>query len=191
MPDCFDVSSYFLFRAAQEKKPLTNLKLQKLMYYAQGFYLALNDETLFSNSIEAWDHGPVVPDTYHRYKQYKNSAIPLDDEFDASQVFNSPQILFLNSIYESFSRFGAWTLRQMTHKERPWLNHSADGETADSDVISIEEIKDHFKQFVTTNDYIQSYIELSKIDLETEIVALPKSINSSEKFIDWIRNQNK
>ncbi|OQY42717.1 MAG: hypothetical protein B6240_13665 [Desulfobacteraceae bacterium 4572_87] len=48
---------------------ISNLKLQKLVYYAQGFYLALYDEPLFNEPIEAWTHGPVIRELYRSYNE--------------------------------------------------------------------------------------------------------------------------
>ena len=64
-------AKYFLAQASEDAGDLiSNLKLQKLVYYAQGFHLALYDEPLFLEAIEAWTHGPVVPDLYRHYKKY-------------------------------------------------------------------------------------------------------------------------
>lgn len=48
---------------------ISNLKLQKLLYYAQGTFLAITNSPLFGDAIEAWMHGPVVPSVYHAYKK--------------------------------------------------------------------------------------------------------------------------
>ncbi len=66
----FDVAEYFLSLADEEAGDfLSNLKLQKLVYYAQGFHLALFNRPLFMAAIHAWQHGPVVPELYHAYKK--------------------------------------------------------------------------------------------------------------------------
>ena len=49
---------------------ISNLKLQKLLYYCQGTYLAIKGTPLFEHPIEAWEHGPVVPEVYHQYKEH-------------------------------------------------------------------------------------------------------------------------
>ena len=58
------VADYFLYKANKEKKPITNKKLQKLVYYAQAWSLVLNNKKLFSEPIEAWVHGPAVRSLY-------------------------------------------------------------------------------------------------------------------------------
>ena len=56
---------YLLSKQDSEEPDISNLKLLKLLYYAQGTFLALYGRPLFNESIEAWLHGPVVPDVYH------------------------------------------------------------------------------------------------------------------------------
>ncbi len=65
MLKAIDISAYFIdyaYRGEEYGELISNLKLQKLLYYAQGFHLALYDKLLFSEDIEAWQHGPVVRD---------------------------------------------------------------------------------------------------------------------------------
>lgn len=59
-----DIAKYFLALSNNEESGelISNLKLQKLLHYAQGFYLALYDQPLFHEPIEAWAHGAVIPD---------------------------------------------------------------------------------------------------------------------------------
>ena len=66
----FDVANYFL--SIPEYEDLTNLKLQKLVYYAQGIHLAIYGKPLFNEAIKAWEHGPVVPELYR-----KNNSITI------------------------------------------------------------------------------------------------------------------
>ena len=61
---------------------ISNLKLQKLLYYAQGCVLAITGNILFNDDIEAWEHGPVVPTIYHLYKTFGRSGIEFDEDFD-------------------------------------------------------------------------------------------------------------
>lgn len=62
MLNCFDVAKYFLAQQDETAGDLiSNLKLQKLIYYAQGFHLAISDRPLFPEPIKAWIHGPAVP----------------------------------------------------------------------------------------------------------------------------------
>ncbi|AJD49747.1 phage-associated protein [Isoalcanivorax pacificus W11-5] len=120
-----DVAKYFLVRDDREdaETGISNLKLQKLLYYAQGFHLAIFDKPLFSQNIEAWAHGPVVPSVYHDYKQHGKSAIPAPEDFSPEESFTDEQLEFLNEVYEVFGQFSAWKLRNMTHEEAPWQDY--------------------------------------------------------------------
>lgn len=121
MVDVFDVANYFLAIVNSNNEygdVISNLKLQKLCYYAQGLYLAINNEPLFENKIEAWQHGPVIPDLYHKYKDCEN-CLTLDDGVSLDTL--SKEIKdFLDRVYAVYGQFSAWKLREMTHNEEPW-----------------------------------------------------------------------
>lgn len=120
MITCFNVADYFLAQSDEEAGDLiSNMKLQKLVYYAQGFHLAIHGTALFSDEIEAWQHGPVIPALYHQYKQFGKEAIPIPDESDFS-MFSHEQISLMNEVYTVYGQFSAWKLRNMTHEEPTW-----------------------------------------------------------------------
>lgn len=116
-----DVVKYFLAKAGEdEDSPISNLKLQKLIYYAQAFHLAIFDRPFFSADFEAWTHGPVCPEVYHLYKAFGAGPITVPDtEFDP-QKFSQDQLDLLDEINELFGQFSAWKLRNMTHEDDPW-----------------------------------------------------------------------
>ncbi|MDQ2798684.1 MAG: DUF4065 domain-containing protein, partial [Armatimonadota bacterium] len=96
---CFDVAKYFLAQASEDAGDLiSNLKLQKLVYYAQGCHLGLYDAPLFPETIKAWVHGPVVPDLYHAYKQYGSGPIPAPDDLDFA-IFAPQTRELLDEVY--------------------------------------------------------------------------------------------
>src|SRR6185312_5197943 len=116
-----DISKYILSLNDVEFGDLiSNLKLQKLVYYAQGFHLAMNNKELFEEDIIAWEHGPAVESLYHYYKGYGSNAIPVPEEFDDNVLLENEKTL-LKEVYEVFGQFSAWKLRNMTHSERPWI----------------------------------------------------------------------
>lgn len=135
------VADYFLARVATEEGELiSNLKLQKLLYYAQGFHLALYGDSLFNENLEAWNHGPVVPEIYHRFKEYKSSPLPRPDDFDG-QKYDNELSGFLDEVYDVYGQFSAWKLREMTHEEPPWKEAYA----RNRGVISHDSMKKYFK----------------------------------------------
>ncbi len=139
MLTCFDVADYFLSKTDEEAGDvISNLKLQKLVYYAQGFTLAVTGKPLFNEPIEAWQHGPVVPDLYHKYKDHGAYGIPAPTNVDFSK-FSSEIKEILDEVYDVYGQFSAWKLRNMTHEEAPWKN------TEKGDVISLSSMSEYFK----------------------------------------------
>ena len=72
--DILEVADAFLYLDSMSPK-----KLQKLCYYAQGWYAGLTGRRLFTNELEAWIHGPVSPKLYEKYKMYGYENIPQKD----------------------------------------------------------------------------------------------------------------
>lgn len=102
---------------------LSALKLQKLLYYAQGHYLAANGRPLFPEKIKAWSHGPVVPQVWHEYKSKGSQSLGSPDasEFNWDEV-NSADTDFLVAIWNRYGGYSAWFLRNKTHQESPWID---------------------------------------------------------------------
>ena len=121
-----DIAEYFVAQTDEDSgDALSNMKAQKLVYYAQGFHLAIHSEPLFEEDIEAWMHGPVVPTLYQEYKKFGNSPLPLPNGLDFEKF--SPEVKeLLDDVYNVYGQYSAWKLRQMTHNESPWKD-SYDG----------------------------------------------------------------
>ncbi|MBT9312155.1 Panacea domain-containing protein [Leptothoe kymatousa] len=134
-----DIACYFLCLPDENAGDLiSNLKLQKLLYYAQGFHLALYTSKLFQEDIRAWEHGPVVPDAYHEFKEFGSSAIPAPEVMDFG-IFDPETEELLDEVYAVYGQFSAWKLRNMTHEESPWKD------TSINEVISPKKMRDYFK----------------------------------------------
>lgn len=118
-----DVAEFFLAKANAVGEPITNLKLQKLVYYAQAWFLANKNKPLFEDDFEAWVHGPVQPSLYHVYKERGSAPIVTDlDIKDVSEKFDDETFEFLNEVAEVYMPHGAYQLELMTHKEKPWID---------------------------------------------------------------------
>lgn len=121
-----DVANVFLKLSDPESgDALTNLKLQKLVYYAQGFHLAIYGIVLFNETILHWDHGPVIRELYDELKQYGSDSIPIPENFDVN-IFSEDQIKLIEEVNNVYGQFSAWKLRDMTHAESPWVNTKKD-----------------------------------------------------------------
>lgn len=120
-----NVAKYLVHVASQEPEQefLSHLRLQKLLYYVQGWSLALRGATLFTGRIEAWKHGPVVPAVYHEFKTYEHKPIP---KSHGSHAHLAPtDRAFVESVWEHYKACSAAELRRMTHRESPWLSARA------------------------------------------------------------------
>lgn len=118
---------------------ISNLKLQKLLYYAQGCFLAATDEPIFDDDIVAWQHGPVVESVYHEYKENGAKGILFDEDFRFLD-FSEDENELLKDVYDTFGQYSAWKLRDMTHQEDPWKH------TPKNQVIGKDVIKDYFQR---------------------------------------------
>jgi len=141
MANLNDVANCFLkLDEANEGDGISNLKLQKLVYYAQGFYIAIHDKALFNDAhIEAWTHGPVSPPLYHQYKEFGSNPIPAPLNFDESTL-KEDELDIIKEVFEVFGQFSAWKLRNMTHEEAPWLENEST-----ASIITLDEVKRYFK----------------------------------------------
>lgn len=97
---------------------LTNLKLQKLLYYQQGFHLAFFGTSLFEESVESWMYGPVVPSVYDKYSKYGSASLPVTTQ--AITLTDDEERLF-NEVFDAYREFSAIGLMNKTHSERPWI----------------------------------------------------------------------
>jgi uncharacterized phage-associated protein len=139
-----DVADYFLTRVDEEAgDSLSNLKLQKLVYYAQGFHLANYRRPLFQEPIEAWEHGPVVPQLYHAFKQHGATPILRPASFNL-RIFSPRIVELLDEVSSVFGQFSAWKLRNMTHAEPPWR----DAYESESKVISHDSMRRYFSSLL-------------------------------------------
>ena len=117
-----DIAKKLIFKAQNDEpnggERLTNLKLQKLLYYQQGYHLAAFGTPLFSENIEAWMYGPVVPEVYDIFSGFGSSTLP-DVDSDI-QLSDQEEILF-NQVYDAYREFSAIGLMNRTHAEKPWI----------------------------------------------------------------------
>ena len=138
------VAEYMIGFLSEHGDPVTNLKLQKLLYYSQGWYLALYGVPLFEEGIEAWVHGPVVPAVYGYYKPCTWKAIPPPSAVPALQ--ERPEAL-VKEVIEVYGGMSAYDLERLTHQEDPWLKarRGIPIDEASHAVISHDDMKSFFR----------------------------------------------
>lgn len=140
------ISDVLLLESRARGDLLTNLKLQKLLYYAQAWSLVLRGKELFSEDFQAWVHGPVLPSQYYRFKRHEWR--PITDELrGAARTGNSSVDRLLASVIDVFGVDTAGALELMTHGERPWIDarRGLSPTAASSSVISKTSMRDYYK----------------------------------------------
>ncbi len=113
MVSVLDVGAYIL----KKRGPMSHMKLQKLAYYSQAWSLVWDDKKLFSNRIEAWANGPVIPELYWQYQGYFEIASPNSGDPTA---LDSEQAATVDAVLEFYGDKSAQWLSQLTHSEAPW-----------------------------------------------------------------------
>lgn len=114
------VAIYFLKASHEKGESITNLKLQKLIYYAQVWHLVLFGDKLFNKPIEAWVHGPAIPSVYRHFKSFEYNPIPWDDDYSERLNFSNKQEEFLENVFDVYGKYDAGYLEALTHSELPW-----------------------------------------------------------------------
>jgi uncharacterized phage-associated protein len=144
-----DIAEYYLCCSNDKESGdlISNLKIQKLVYYAQAFHLAATGKPLFDDVIVAWDHGPVVETLYHTYKKYGDSAIPPTEGYKIPKFDRKTREL-LDEVYCVLGQYSAWKLREMTHNEPPWVNADKKFHGAE---ITHKDMAKYFKPFITVD----------------------------------------
>jgi uncharacterized phage-associated protein len=115
-----DVAEWFIAKAAESGDQITHLKLQKLLYYAEAWSQTLRDEELYKEEIQAWAHGPVVPEVFHEFKQYGWNPLPVPSEQKIPEIDNDVKDV-LEQVFDVYADLPAKTLEDMTHQDDPWI----------------------------------------------------------------------
>lgn len=111
-----EVANTFIVAGREQRIDISNLKLQKLMYYAQAWSLVLRGSPLFAADFEAWVHGPVIPELFRRFKTHRWSTI-------TDQVFSSNDrdlCDFVKDVLRAYGHLTATQLEYLSHVEDPW-----------------------------------------------------------------------
>ena len=139
-PSAIEISKYIIRFFQKREDPITNLKLQKLLYYVQGWYLGLYEEELFSKDFQAWINGPVVPEVFQQYKD--NRWNPIVNEVEEVKISDDIK-KHVDEVLEVYGGDTGWALEMRTRRETPWIN-ARGGIPADessNNIISKESMK--------------------------------------------------
>lgn len=143
-----DIAEYFLAQpTTNNSEQITPLKLQKLLYYAQGFTLAILGKKLFADRIEAWRHGPVCPSIYKKYKRYSYHPLPRFENISKlNEIKSNKEVAaILDAVWLYFKDYSGNQLEEMTHQEAPWQHAVAKGLNTE---ITDQDLLEYFRGFV-------------------------------------------
>jgi uncharacterized phage-associated protein len=162
------VANYFLNRAEEEGIGISPMKLQKLVYFAQGWHLAFTDLPLIDEKIECWKYGPVIRELFHEFKEFGSEPIDrLATHHEFQNVPGAPLGFtmscttpsmddlkeetsdVLDDVWRVYSDLSAAKLSNMTHlPDTPWSVVAAEhgGDPPQRTPIPNELIKSHFKE---------------------------------------------
>ena len=158
MYNVLDVCRHIINYSNDHNYGISNLKLQKLLYFVQAYFVSFTSkkEPCFKDKIEAWDFGPVVPVAYHEYKRYGNTDIPYVShyiEYNFTNFLQSKVIPFtdtvisdedkkiIDDLIDNFSEYSTTSLVRITHNQSPWIDAQANGKNS---VITVDAIRSYF-----------------------------------------------
>ncbi len=115
------VAEYFLLLVDEDAGDvMTNLRLQKMVYYAQAWHLAVLGKPIFDDDFEAWVHGPVIDHLYKKYEGYNYNPIPRPIPELAPSI-NGRSREILDEVWDTYGQFSAKGLENFVRGEDPWI----------------------------------------------------------------------
>lgn len=162
------IANHFIHKGILSGNHISPMKVIKLTYISHGWYLAITNEELYQDDVQAWKYGPVIRPLYHQVKHYGNDGITeliqfsvwskddkepvskvalIEDEYINKNPDKANQIVkFLDHIWDEYGDYTAVELSDMTHqKNTPW------------DISWYELGASEQPDFIIPSDLIQSY----------------------------------
>ena len=207
MYKAIDIARYIIYYCHQNSYSISNLKLQKLLYFIQAYFLLEKGEECFADDIEAWDFGPVIPNVYHEYKMYGGTNIPNQKTYEKLDIntktgkvdFIKKEINYdiicyadkclINSLLNKFGDCSNTYLTQVTIDQKPWISAYVKNEHK---IIPTDSIKNYFKnnddidEKCQEEETIRYTIELDKYELNTLKDIVKKAYKEAKKECEGI-----
>lgn len=134
----------------EELEEVTPLMLQKLLYFIQGIYSALYGKPLFEEDCRAWVHGPVYPEVYTLFRDFKYN--PIDDvRFGllkgTDDVLTEEERDVIDRVVNTFGIYGGKVLERITHNEEPWKSarKGYGDQVPSSELVSKDSIRKYYE----------------------------------------------
>lgn len=143
MYSAIDIAIYIIWYCKNHGYTISNLKLQKILYFVQAEFLVSAGAPCFYQDIEAWDFGPVIPEVYHEFKIYGSSGIPKSEGNNSNILILNRDKKMINEIVDECANYSASYLVEITHNQDPWNDAY---ERYCNNVISNDSIKEYFEK---------------------------------------------
>lgn len=157
MAKAMDVANFFIDMASKDMNSdlMTNLRLQKLLYFSQAWCLARYHKPLFPEDFTAWQFGPIVRNVYDQFNSYGRNPIKEKNGAYDSESFTDNELSVLIDVLSYYGKYATSSLVDMSHKTDPWRKHEECKET-----IPIDEIEEYFSRqerpFYTLDEALQA-----------------------------------
>lgn len=140
MYSAYSIAKYIINWCNEHSIRITNLKLQKLLYFLQGEIVKQTGNRLIREDFYAWQLGPVIPEVYNAFSMYSSSTLPKQE----SSITIDPQLEnHIDAALSKYAKKSAWDLVDLSHSQDPWkYNHQIFGDKA---IIPFESIEAFFK----------------------------------------------
>ncbi len=132
-----DLSKYIISKCVRDGHPISNLQLQKILYYIQVYFLK-HDNIAFPDAIEAWQFGPVVPNVYYYYCGY--GAMPITSMHERITIGVRDKTI-IDEIVENKRGLDPWKLVEETHRKNGAWDQIYRNGAGNRNVIPTELIK--------------------------------------------------
>ena len=143
MYNVLDIAKYIIWYCKEKRYSISNLKLQKVLYFVQADFLVSVGTPCFEEEIEAWDFGPVVPEVYHEFKIFGSADIPKSVCVNADKAILKKDKAIINNMVDQCGAYSVSALVEITHNQDPWLNTH---KRYCKEVIEKETIKQYFEE---------------------------------------------
>ena len=145
------VAKYIIQKFQDAGDPVTNLKLQKLLYYVQGWHLGIYNEPAFDEDFQAWVHGPVIPEVFQVYKRHSWNPIVNDEQLPELDARLQAHI---DDTLDAYGGDSGWALEIRTHRESPWIDArgSLPQDVSSNQIITKESMHLFFSEFIEENE---------------------------------------
>lgn len=145
--NALDIAKYLICKFNNENKTITQLKLQKLLYFIEAYYMAYYDkDSLYKEEFYAWTYGPVIKEVYEKYKVFMSDAI-IEDDCDNTTILDQDVEESIDTICSTFGNLTAYDLIKITHMQgSPWF------QTFKPKKISKKETKNWFNNLFLVNN---------------------------------------